>query len=197
MKRCLSLLLLAFALAVPGLRMRRRSAPRWPAISSIRSGEWWSSGAGAELPGSALRGRRSGGTRRLGLGERRAPRSRHGRHAFNWAYDDLIVGEMAQAHLRWEPTLEFTPKWAEAHRPNVLHLKSGTVHHAAAAGQQRELRRLCHRVHAPLRRPRLLLGRAPRRLPYLPVNTVEVWNEPDNNHDWGPQHRPPGLRVDV
>ena len=39
---------------------------------------------------------------------------------------------MAQAHLRWEPTLEFTPRWAQAHRSNV------------------------------------------------------VWNEPDNNHTWGP-----------
>ena len=49
----------------------------------------------------------------------------HGHHRYHWDYDDMIAGEMAKAHLRWEPTLELAPKWAQAHRPNVLRLKGG------------------------------------------------------------------------
>jgi hypothetical protein len=33
--------------------------------------------------------------------------------------------------------------------------------------------------------PRGAFWRANPKLPYVPVTTVEVWNEPDNIHDWG------------
>jgi hypothetical protein len=33
--------------------------------------------------------------------------------------------------------------------------------------------------------PRGAFWKAHRKLPYLPVTTVEVWNEPDNFYDWG------------
>jgi Cellulase (glycosyl hydrolase family 5) len=109
----------------------------------------------------------------------------HGHHTYNWAYDDLVVGEMAQARLRWEPTLEFAPKWAQQHRPNVLHLKSGPFvtplppaknsNFGAYAGAF--MKRYGARGSFWASHP---------TLPYLPVTTVEVWNEPDDSHTWGP-----------
>src|SRR5262249_28209763 len=99
----------------------------------------------------------------------------HGRHIYHWGYNDLIVGEMAQARLRWEPTLEFTPKWAQEHAPHVLHLKSGrfvtplppaknsNFAAYATAFMQR------YGTHGSF-------WRSHRSLPYLPVNTLEVWN---------------------
>ena len=48
-----------------------------------------------------------------------------GHHTYRWGHDDLIVSEMASVRLRWEPTLAFAPRWAEAHRSDVLHLGSG------------------------------------------------------------------------
>jgi hypothetical protein len=110
----------------------------------------------------------------------------HGHHTYGWSYDDLIVTEMAQAHLRLEPTLQFAPKWAQAHRPNVLHLKTGRFvvplppakNSNFAAYATAFMRR--YGAHGAF-------WAAHPSLPYLPVNTVEVWNEPDNTHNWGPQ----------
>ena len=109
----------------------------------------------------------------------------HGHAVFHWGYNDMIVGEMAQAHLTWEPTLEYTPKWAQEHRPNVLHLKSGRFvtplppakNSTYAAYATAFMRR--YGAHGSF-------WAAHRDLPYRPVKTVEVWNEPDNNHNWGP-----------
>jgi len=110
---------------------------------------------------------------------------KHGHTTFNWAYDDQIVREMARAHLRWEPTLQFAPKWAEAHRPDVVGRGSrrfvvplppgnyGTMAYYAAAFIKR------YGAHGAF-------WAKNHKLPYLPVNTVEVWNEPDNAYNWGP-----------
>jgi hypothetical protein len=110
----------------------------------------------------------------------------HGHHTYQWGYDDMIVSEMARARLRLEPTLQFAPKWAEAHRPNVLHLKTGRFvvplppakNSNFAAYAIAFMRR--YGAHGSF-------WAANRALPYLPVKTVEVWNEPDNTHNWGPQ----------
>jgi large repetitive protein len=108
----------------------------------------------------------------------------HGRHTYNWAYNDMIVSESAAARLRWEPTLAFAPRWAEVHRSNVLHLKSGRAiaylppaHNADFAAY----------ATAFMKRygPHGAFWKANPKLPYEPVTTVEVWNEPDNIHDWG------------
>jgi hypothetical protein len=109
----------------------------------------------------------------------------HGRHTYNWAYDDMIVGEMAQAHLRWEPTLEFTPKWAQQHRSNVLHLKTGRFVTPLPPANNSNFgayaSAFMHRYGA-----RGSFWASNPTLPYLPVTTVEVWNEPDDSHTWGP-----------
>lgn len=117
--------------------------------------------------------------------EPKAPR--HGRHTYNWSYDDGIATAMATAHLRWEPTLDFAPRWAEVRETNVVHLKGGkriiaflppasnaTFAAYASAFMQRYGRHGSFWKTYP-------------QLKYIPVTTVEVWNEPDNLYDWG-QH---------
>ena len=186
MKRCLSLLLLAFALAVPATANATTFGAQ---VGGDFSYQVWGTWSRAQVLQSLNALYAAGG--RVGRAdsdwahtEPHAPV--HGRHQFDWSYDDLIVGEMAQAYLRWEPTLEFTPKWAEAHRSNVLHLKSGTVHTplppANNANFAAYASAFMHRYGA-----RGSFWATHRGVPYLPVNTVELWNEPDNTHDWGPQ----------
>lgn len=99
----------------------------------------------------------------------------------------MIASEMASVRLRWEPTLAFAPRWAEVHRSNVLHLKgrgrviaflppasNATFAAYATAFMKR------YGAHGAF-------WKANPTLPYVPVSTVEVWNEPDNLYDWG-QH---------
>jgi hypothetical protein len=114
--------------------------------------------------------------------ERKAPR--HGRHTYDWAYDDLIVSELAIAHVRFEPTLAYAPRWAEVHRSNVLHLSSGRAiaylppaHNADFAAYATAFMKR-YGAHGAF-------WKANPKLHYMPVTTVEVWNEPDNIHDWG------------
>ncbi len=109
-----------------------------------------------------------------------------GRHSFNWSYDDMIVSEMAAAHLRWEPTLAFAPRWAEGHRSNVIHTSTGR---GIAFLPPANNGNFAAYATAFMKRygPHGAFWKANRKLHYVPVTTVEVWNEPDNLFDWG-QH---------
>jgi hypothetical protein len=111
----------------------------------------------------------------------------HGRHNYHWSYDDMIVSEMASARLRFEPTLAFAPRWAEGHRSNVIHQRSGRRGIAFLPPASNAT--FAAYATAFMRRygPRGAFWQANPGLPYVPVTTVEVWNEPDNLFDWG-QH---------
>lgn len=109
----------------------------------------------------------------------------HGRHRYDWGYDDMIMSEMASARLRWEPTLAFAPRWAEAHQSNVLDLKGrGKV---IAFLPPASNATFATYATAFMKRygPHGAFWKANPKLPYVPVTTVEVWNEPDNLYDWG------------
>ncbi len=185
MKRCLITLLLAFALAVPATATATTfGAEVGGAFVYQHRGYWSATQVLDSMKALYKAGGRVGRTDSDWAGaEPHAPV--HGRHAFHWAYNDMIVGEMAQAHIRWEPTLEFAPKWAEEHAPHVLHLKSGRFvtplppakNSNFAAYARAFMRR--YGAHGSF-------WSSHRSLPYTPVNTVEVWNEPDDNHTWGP-----------
>jgi hypothetical protein len=110
----------------------------------------------------------------------------HGRHHYSWGYNDMIMSEMASARLRWEPTLAFAPRWAEGHRSNRIHTSTGrfTAYLPPASNGT-----FTAYATAFMKRygPHGAFWKANRKLPYIPVTTVEVWNEPDNLFDWG-QH---------
>jgi hypothetical protein len=186
MKRCLSSILLVLALAAPAVASATTFGAQVGSdfVNQVR-GIWSPGRVIRSLSALYTAGGRVGRADSDWAGaEPHAPV--HGHHTYKWGYDDMLVGEMAQAHLRFEPTLQFTPKWAQAHRPNVLHLKSGRfvvplppANNANFAAYAIAFMRR-YGVHGSF-------WAAHRSLPYLPVDTVEVWNEPDNTHNWGPQ----------
>jgi hypothetical protein len=186
MKQCLSVVLLVLALAVPAVADGATYGAQ-VGVDFLNQSRGISSEQEVLTSLKALRA--AGG--QIGRAdsdwagtEPRAPR--HGRHRYHWDYDDMVVGEMAKAHLRWEPTLELAPKWAQAHRPHVLKLKSGKFVTPLPPGRNSTFATY---AAAFMRRygAHGSFWRTHRKLPYLPVHFVEVWNEPDNTHFWGPR----------
>jgi hypothetical protein len=184
MKRCLPLLLSLLALAVPATAGATTFGSEVGGIFTNQVRGAWSA---ATVAGSLTSLYTAGG--RVGradsdwaITEPKAPV--HGRHHFDWTYDDLIVSEMSSARLRWEPTLAFAPRWAEGHRSNVLHLPSGPAiaylppaHNGDFAYYASAFMKRYGRHGA--------FWKAHPKIRSVPVTTVEVWNEPDNIHDWG------------
>jgi hypothetical protein len=125
MKRCLPLILLVLALAVPATSSAKTfGAEVGPVLLNQARFIWTPTKTVRSLEALYKAGGRVGRADSDWAGAEPHP-PRHGHHTYNWTYDDMMVIDMAQARLRLEPTLEFAPKWAEAHRRNVLHLKSG------------------------------------------------------------------------
>ena len=185
MKRCLSLLLLALALAVPATaNATTYGAEVGGDFFNQIYGIWNSSQVASSLNSLYAAGGRVGRADSDWAGtEPKAPV--HGAHTYNWNYNDMIVSEMAQARVRWEPTLEFTPRWAQERGSNKIHVNGKTVTTplppAKNANFAAYATAFMHRYG-----PHGSFWAANKGLPYLPVNTVEVWNEPDNSHTWGP-----------
>ena len=188
MKRFLPLAVSLFALAVPA------TASATPVFGAEVNSDFISQLRGTESPAGVLSSLQSlykaGG--RVGraesgwaITEPKAPV--RGRHTYNWAFNDTIATAMATAHLRWEPTLDFAPRWAEVHQSNVVRLKGGK--RIIAFLPPASNANFAAYATAFLKR----YGRngsfwkGHRQLKYVPVTNVEVWNEPDNLYDWG-QH---------
>lgn len=186
MKRCLSSILLVLALAIPatatattfgaevGSEFLNQARGLWSPVRTMNS-----------LRALYAAGGRVGRVDSDWAGaEPHAPV--HGRHTYRWSYDDMMVTEMAQARLTLEPTLQFSPKWAWAHRANVLSLNGKRfvvplppANNANFAAYATAFMRR-YGVHGAF-------WATHRSLPYRPITTVEVWNEPDNKYNWGPQ----------
>ncbi|MFZ0043106.1 MAG: hypothetical protein WAK93_17490, partial [Solirubrobacteraceae bacterium] len=186
MKRCLFLILLVSALALPAVAS---ATPTFGAgVDSDFFNQSWGVWSSTKTVSSLKALYSAGG--RVGRAdthwsavEPNAPKGN--KHTYNWTYDDMIAGEMAQARLRWEPTLQGTPKWAQAHRANTLHLSTGKFVVTLPPGNNAVFATY---ATAFMRRygAHGSFWSSHRNLPYEPVTTVEVWNEPDNTHNWGP-----------
>jgi hypothetical protein len=206
MKRCLPLVVVLFALASPASgcasgRPATASAsatPRTPATASASTfgaevnsdfvgqarGQWSRTQVINNLNALHSAGGRVGRADSDWAGAE-PQRPVGGRHRYDWGYDDMIMSEMASARLRWEPTLAFAPRWAEVHQSNVLHLKGrGRV---IAFLPPASNATFAAYATAFMKRygPNGAFWKSNPELPYVPVTTVEVWNEPDNLYDWG------------
>jgi hypothetical protein len=185
MKRCLPLIVSLLALAVPA---SASAAITFGAEVGTDFTSQWRGGTTADNVKSNLQALYKAGGRvgrsdsSWGLTEPKAPV--HGRHTYQWGYDDMIETDMATARLRWEPTLAFAPNWAEVHRSRILHLKSGK---AIAYLPPANNANFAAYATAFMKRygPHGAFWKANPTLPNVPVTSVEVWNEPDNIHDWG------------
>ncbi len=184
MKRWLPLLLSLLALAVPATAGATNFGAEVGGIFTNQLRSVWSpTKAMSSLKGLYKAGGRVGrADSDWGITEPKAPV--HGRHHLVWSYNDLIVSEMASAHLRWEPTLAFAPRWAQGHHSNVLHLSTGRAIAYLPPAHNGDF---AYYASAFMKRygPHGAFWKANRTIPYMPVTTVEVWNEPDNIHDWG------------
>ena len=184
MNRRLLLLLSLFALAIPATANATTFGAQVSSdlINQVRN-VWPQSRVMSDLQALYKAGGRVGRADSDWAGaEPKAPV--RGRHTYHWSYDDLIVSELAAAHLRFEPTLAYAPRWAEVHRSRVLHLKSGRAIAYLPPAHNGDFAAY---ATAFMKRygPRGAFWKANPRLHYMPVTTVEVWNEPDNIHDWG------------
>jgi hypothetical protein len=93
-----------------------------------------------------------------------------------WTFDDEVASSLAAHGLRWLPIIDYTAPWDET-RPGEDHsppaYDSG---YAAYAG-----------AFAARYGPGGAFWRAHPELPAEPVQTFEIWNEPDQPSFWLPQ----------
>ena len=100
-------------------------------------------------------------------------------HHFVWSFDDEIAGSLAAHGLRWLPIVDYSAPWAQS-RPGVDHSPptsySDYAAYAAALAMRYGQGGTFWRSHPDL--------------PRLPVETYEIWNEPDNPVFWEPVPNP-------
>jgi len=187
MKRCLPILLSLFVLAVPATASATTFGADVDSEFTHQVDSVWSATrVMSDLNALYKAGGRVGRADSDWAGaEPKAPV--HGKATYDWAYDDLVMTEMASAHLHWEPTLAFAPRWAEGNHSDVIHQKSGRK--AIAYLPPASNATFATYATAFMKRygPKGAFWKGNPSLPYEPVTTVEVWNEPDNLFDWG-QH---------
>ncbi len=102
-----------------------------------------------------------------------------GVHQFDWSFDDRVASMLADHGLRWLPIIDYSAPWATS-IPGVDHSPpSSSADYAAYAG-----------ALAARYGPGGTFWRSHPKLPQLPVQFYEVWNEPDNPEFWAPRINP-------
>jgi hypothetical protein len=102
-----------------------------------------------------------------------------GRHTYNWTFDDAVASALARVHLRWLPIIDYTAPWA-ASIPGQEHTAPRVPDaFAAFAG-----------AFAGRFGPGGRFWREHPELTAEPVDTYEIWNEPDVQFFWLPAPDP-------
>lgn len=98
-----------------------------------------------------------------------------GVHHYDWQFDDEVAGALATAGLRWMPILDYTAPWAQSIAGQDHSPPSSAADYAAYGAA------FAARYGTG--------GSFWREHPSLepePVQTFEIWNEPDNAQFWTP-----------
>ncbi len=98
-----------------------------------------------------------------------------GGHRYDWAFDDEIAGTLAAHGLRWLPIVDYAPGWAATVPSSSVSPPRLVGDYAAFAGAfaaRYGLGGSFWHAHPGLRAE--------------PVDTYEIWNEPDNAQFWPP-----------
>jgi hypothetical protein len=98
-----------------------------------------------------------------------------GIHHYDWRFDDGIAATLARHGLRWLPIIDYTAGWAQSVAGADHSPPRSTADYAAYAAS-----------FAARYGPRGGFWAAHPELPALPVDTIEIWNEPDNPQFWTP-----------
>ncbi|MGO9821358.1 MAG: hypothetical protein ACLPTJ_11990 [Solirubrobacteraceae bacterium] len=99
----------------------------------------------------------------------------HGVHHYDWQFDDEVAGSLAQDGLRWMPILDYTAPWAQSIAGQDHSPPSSPADYAAYAA-----------AFAARYGPAGSFWHAHPSLTPEPVQTFEIWNEPDNAQFWTP-----------
>ena len=102
-----------------------------------------------------------------------------GVHHFDWTLDDTVAGELAAHGLRWLPILDYSASWAQSVAGQDHSPPTSTADYADYAG-----------AFAARYGTGGTFWRAHPELPALPVQTYEIWNEPDSGVFWVPTPDP-------
>ncbi len=142
--------------------------------------------SGGETPrqiGSALRALRATGAtvaRSDALWEATEPTAPvNGVHSYDWTFDDTIATALATTGLRWLPILDYSAPWAQSVAGQDHSPPSSAAAYAAYAG-----------AFAARYGPGGSFWRTHPELATEPVQTYEIWNEPDNAEFWTPTPDP-------
>jgi hypothetical protein len=102
-----------------------------------------------------------------------------GVHHYRWQFDDRIAASLAAAGLRWMPILDYSAPWAQSVAGQDHSPPSQPGDYAAYAA-----------AFAARYRPGGSFWTAHPALTPEPVQTYEIWNEPDNREFWVPSPNP-------
>ncbi len=102
-----------------------------------------------------------------------------GVHRYDWRFDDLVAGALAIHHLRWMPIIDYSAPWAQS--------VPGDDHSPPASASD-------YAAYAAALAGRYGAGgsfwRSHPELAAQPVDTYEIWNEPDSSLFWSPRPDP-------
>jgi hypothetical protein len=112
------------------------------------------------------------------------PEAPHGGvHHYDWRFDDTVASALAVHGLRWLPIIDYSAPWAQSvpghdHSPPAS-ASEYAAYAAALAGRYG---------------PGGSFWRSHPALPARPIDTYEIWNEPDSAVFWYP--KPDAARYD-
>jgi hypothetical protein len=98
-----------------------------------------------------------------------------GVHHYDWQFDDRVASSLATYGLRWMPILDYTAPWAQSIAGQDHSPPSSGADYAAYAA-----------AFAARYGPGGLFWSSHPTLTAEPVQTFEIWNEPDNGEFWVP-----------
>lgn len=105
-----------------------------------------------------------------------------GRHHFDWQWDDTIAGDLAAAHLKWLPVIDYSAGWAQSVAGQDHSPPASDADYAAYA------QAFAFRYGA-----NGTFWHSHPELPAEPVDAFEIWNEPDDDANWYPSASPAGY----
>jgi hypothetical protein len=111
-----------------------------------------------------------------------------GQHTYDWSFFDTIVGNLAKYGIRWMPTLDYPPMWAQEDPSDLgSEMKEGNVpdfvDYATALTRRYGNGGAFWHEHPELQP--------------VPVREWEVWNEPNVTYYWNPQTNAPERYADL
>jgi hypothetical protein len=103
----------------------------------------------------------------------------NGVHTYDWSFDDAIAGSLAAHDLTWLPIIDYSALWDESIAGQDHSPPGSTSDYAAYAG-----------AFAARYGPGGTFWQTHPNLTAEPVETYEIWNEPDSSLFWTPAPDP-------